>query len=157
MPSKLFANKNKTKSEDLIFKFANKAMVQNFVQDFLVDAVKTCNELIHEAATSKGLEKLPPRLEYRSECSLFKERPDHMVVYDIHSHAPLVTIEVKKPLKKRGLDKYLRVCGQGFDYLMATKMIRNVCPMHITTTVNESYVAWLPESDDTVRKFNTRY
>jgi hypothetical protein len=150
--SHLFVGESGDGSGKVVFDYANENMVQTIVQKFLDDAVTTCNKLIAQYA---GSEKQAPRLQSRSECSMFKARPDHMVVYDMHSHAPLVTIEVKKPLAKGNLLEHSKVCGQGFDYLMATKMSGNVCPMHITTTVDESYVAWLPENDDTVKTFNT--
>ena len=153
--SVLFASKNGdgTESGKLVFKYSNERMVRNIVEKFLDDAVKTCNRLIHKVGGEQGLDNLP-RVAIIIECSMFKQEPDHLVVYDERSYAPLVTVEVDKPLKERGLQKYPKLCGQGFDYLMATKMTGNVCPMHITTTVDESYVAWLPENDKNVKTFN---
>uniref|UniRef100_A0A7S2UKW8 Uncharacterized protein n=1 Tax=Attheya septentrionalis TaxID=420275 RepID=A0A7S2UKW8_9STRA len=74
----------------------------------------------------------PIELRYQLEATIWSEKPDHFVVFDIHSKVPLVTIEVKKPIDT-SLDKFEKVRGQGFDYLSISKVQGNKCPMHITT------------------------
>ena len=160
----LFARKNLDKDGKLILLYNNEAMVQKIVCNILDDAVKTCNELSKQVwgekkKSSGGCHDLPLEFQLASqpESSMFQETPDHhVVVYETRSRAPLVTVEVKKPVPNNIIN-YEQVRGhQGFDYLMATKMCGNICPMHITTTVDESYIAWLPENDETVKEFNQK-
>ena len=155
----LFAWKNGDKDGKL-----NEAMVQNIVCNILDDAVKTYNELSKQVweekkKSSEECHDLLPEFQFQlasqPESSMFQKKLDHFVVFETRSCAPLVTVKVKKPVSD--LLEHEEVHGQGFDYLMATKMSGNLCPMHITTTVeDESYIAWLPENDETVKEFNQK-
>eukprot|EP00978_Attheya_sp_CCMP212_P035563 scaffold155426_cov45-Attheya_sp.AAC.1 len=119
--------------------YYNESDVQHIVRCLLGDAIATCNAIMEVCEN-------PIKLRYQFEANIWSKKPDHFVVFDIHSKVPLVTIEVKKPIDT-SLDKFEKVHGQGFDYLSISKVQGNKFPMHITTTLAEAYVAWLPETD----------
>lgn len=147
------------KNTDGKFTYHNEHDVQSYVDYLLRDAVKTCNEIIKKFWSEAGedSDSTPVELAFRLEPQIWSEKPDHAVVFDTRSNAPLVTIEVKKPLpiNSKPLVEYAKVRGQGFDYLNVSKVQGHSCPMHITTTIEESYVAWLPDNDYVERTFNT--
>lgn len=138
--------KQKKEGQEAIYYF-NESDIQHVVHSLLQDAVETCNALLRKRGSTVNL-------QYRLEANFWSEKPDHAVVFDNRSSAPLVSIEVKKPTdSKRAFSTYDRVLGQGFDYLCVSKLQGHSCPIHIATTMVESYVAWLPENDF-VQKYN---
>ena len=147
------------KNNDGKFTYYNERDVQSYVDYLLQDAVNTCNEIIKKFWSEAGedSDSTPVKLDFRLEPDIWSEKPDHAVVFDTRSNAPLVTIEVKKPLpsSSKPLVEFAKVRGQGFDYLNVSKVQGHSWPMHITTTIEESYVAWLPDNDYVERTFNT--
>ncbi|KAG7361964.1 hypothetical protein IV203_025630 [Nitzschia inconspicua] len=146
--------------------YQNESDIQHIVQILLKDAVAACNNL---------LEKYIPRVDadgevlreesgYRNlqcftEQSLWTDRPDHTVVCDSRSGAPLLTVETKKPItqidgsQRRSLSTYAKTRGQGYNYLRLMQFMAHSHPIHVTTTIEETYVAWL-EDNATMEIYN---
>jgi hypothetical protein len=103
------------------------------------------------------------------------DQPDHAAVFDSYAPGiPLLTIESKKPVvyepkeqqnqppQKDGmvskdhpkLIDFPRVRGQGYNYLRSMQFLGHQQPIHVTTTVNETYVAWL-DGNPSVEDYNT--
>jgi hypothetical protein len=147
--------------------YSNEASIQAFVSDILIDAVDTCNAILNSK-----LGKNEKFLHCTLEQSLWSDRPDHAVVFDSRAGIPLLTTESKKPIvyevkqQKRARQKdavvtkyppklidFPRVRGQGYNYLRSMQFLGHQQPIHVTTTVNETYVAWL-EGNVSVEVYN---
>ncbi|KAG7361973.1 hypothetical protein IV203_025639 [Nitzschia inconspicua] len=149
--------------------YQNESDIQHIVQILLKDAVAACNKL---------LEKYRPRVDadgevlreesgYRilhcfKEKSLWTDRPDHSVVCDSRSGAPLLTVETKKPITQkidgsqgRSLSTYAKTRGQGYDYLRLMQFMGHPHPIHVATTIEETYVAWLQDNHTMEKYSNT--
>jgi hypothetical protein len=83
-------------------------------------------------------------LKFRHEQSIFSQRPDHVVVYDVESNLPIIAVEDKKPASKGILTEY--TAGQVFDYAVSMQSFGHKAPFVVLSSVEETYVTWLDES-----------
>ena len=84
----------------------------------------------------------------RHETSLFAQRPDHLVAYDVSSGLPLLSVEDKKPRGAHvGVQGLETVVGQIFDYAVATRAFGNAAPFVVLTCFSESLLFWLEDND----------
>ena len=127
--------------------YYTEADLQTFVAAAAGDAVQVCNSLFSAIAFDG---KPPPDLVVRQEVSIFSNRPDHIVLLNRTSNAPVFCIEVKKPFdnKQRPFDKPSKLCGQLYDQLRALKGMGNSCPIGAITTFNATYFTMLDSSLD---------
>jgi hypothetical protein len=83
-------------------------------------------------------------LNVRHEQSIFSQRPDHVVVYDVESNLPIIAVEDKKPASKGILTR--NTAGQVFDYAVSMQSCGHKAPFVVLSSVDETYVTWLDES-----------
>lgn len=105
----------------------------------LKDAAKVVETILAEL--NQNTQKL--KLEIRSESSLFTNRLDHAVVFDLESGAPILIVEVKKPHDK--VEKSPKVFGQVYDSLRCAQVFGNPNPFAILTTYSKTRVFWLDD------------
>jgi hypothetical protein len=127
--------KNVSKEADVAF----------FVNLLLRDAVKICNELLSLAAKTVGDGTAEPtKLEVRQEMSIFSNRCDHAVVFDVTSNVPIFCVETKKHFGENfDPNDEKRSFGQFFDQLYAMRLSRLSAPLGAITCFNETYLTCL--------------
>ncbi|KAG7343470.1 hypothetical protein IV203_021415 [Nitzschia inconspicua] len=137
--------------------------IQHIVQVVLEDAVAACNELLRKFRPRAGAsgEILGEEGGYRilqcyREQSLWTDRRDHVVVCDSRSGAPLLTVETKVPVQmaitqsggfqRRSVFTDDKTLGQRYDCLRLMQFMGHQHPIHVTTTIEETSVAWLEDN-----------
>jgi hypothetical protein len=131
------------------FGFSNEAAVQDLTHLALNDAVDICQEMIRIQAErlGKSMEKMPQLVTQR-ERSIFSNRVDHTVVFDLQSQLPLFSIETKKFFNNAIRDgDPNRVYGQSHDQLRAMKAKGHRTPFAAISSFQETLITWL-DSDD---------
>ena len=111
--------------EPLRMPYATEADVSSFIMAALEDAVTLAT-----LATKRTL-------RIRHEYSLFKDRPDHLVVMDAASHDPVLALEDKKPFNG---DVSAIVEGQVFDYMMEMRVLGLQSPYVILSSFERSWL-----------------
>jgi hypothetical protein len=118
-------------------KYSSEADISSLVNYALADAKKIVTALT-------GV-----KLDIRHEYSIFSNRPDHFVVFDNRTGAPVVAVEDKKPWKDG--NKAQHGCGpavgQVFDYLSAMKCFGHAFPFVVLTTFAESTLFWFDDNE----------
>ena len=124
------------------FAYSTEADISNIVSPIVMDAIQL----------ARAVTGIP--FQIRHETSLFSHRPDHLVVFDALSKAPLVAVEDKKPWRdEQGVEEKESVLGQIFDYATAMRAFGSAAPFVVLTCIEESYLFWL--DDDASNKAAT--
>ena len=114
--------------------YSTEADISLLVTLALTDAVKL-------AKYATGL-----NFEVRHEVSLFSQRPDHLVVVDLLTAAPLVAVEDEKPWgKATSVEELGCVLSQVFDYASTIRAFSNVTPFVVLSTFESSLMFWFDE------------
>ena len=113
----------------------NEADISSIIFAALADAVNLANLLFGE------------QLIIRHEHSLFKLRPDQLVVYDEASGLSVPIVEGKQPApKKEESIASATVEGQIFDYALVGKVFGHDAPFVVLTSFEECIAYWLDET-----------
>jgi hypothetical protein len=83
------------------------------------------------------------KLNFRHEQSIFSQRPDHVVVYDVEFNLPIIAVEDKKPAPNI-LTR--NTAGQVFDYAVSMQAFGHKAPFVVLTSLKQTFVTWLDES-----------
>ena len=135
----------KVLSSDAPPSYHTKADVENYVNAALSDATSICNKLIKRvAATNNQSSTKIMTLLVRHEMSLFSNRFDHAVVYDLTSNAPIFCVETKKHFGSEFHESAKNsALGQCLDQLKAMQIMGHPAPIGALTCFNETYLTSL--------------
>ena len=125
----------------------NEAAVAGYVNLALCDAATICNEIVSMTSSASPAEVA--HLTVHPEMSIFSNRCDHLVVFDVTSNMPIFCVETKKHFGKNfDSKKNCRAFGQAFDQLNAMRMGGHPRPSGALTCFNQTYLTCLDREID---------
>ena len=127
--------------------YTNEADVHSFVGRAIDDAVAYMNVLLQHNNSSNGGPSI--ELNYRTECSMFSNRPDHFVISaGYQKYHTMFPVETKK--EHKAVFTSDSVASQVCDYTMLNKMLTGRPSLAILTTFNQSKIVWDGDCKDVV-------
>ena len=127
--------------------YHSEADVATYVNLALTDATTVCNELIKMVASTKSTKTM--ELFVRQEMSIFSNRCDHAVVYDLTSNASIFSVETKKHFGENFHQSMENLAsGQCLDQLKAMYLMGHPLPLGALTCFNETYFTSLSPDID---------
>jgi len=132
--------------------YANESDVHDIIQRGLLDATSICNKALAKLAGVNGCAR-PFELGVRRESVLFSNIPDHVVVFDELSGAPVFCVETKKVWGTL-TDQ---VFGQVFDQLTEMSGRGHPHPFGALTCYDKTHIVWLENasSEDVLKDLTT--
>jgi hypothetical protein len=128
--------------------FTNEASVSLLVGLAIMDAVAYMDELFSQYSASTDNHHI--ELDYRTECSMFSNKPDHYVILvNYQKFQTVFPVEVKKDHEKVFTSS--SVGAQVCDYTMLQKMLTGQPSLAVLTTFNQSKIVWDPDCNNVAK------
>ena len=128
--------------------YYNESDVHMYMNHVLQDAITYISMLLESPESLK--------LMVRSECSMFSNIPDHLVLHARYNNRhTILTVEDKKDHNLVFTSE--KVASQMKDYVMLDRMLHGSPSIAVLSTFNESKICWDPQCDEKMIKDQNRF
>jgi hypothetical protein len=114
--------------------YQSEADISMYIKFALHDAIKMVS----------FIQNISKPLGIRHQQSIFSQRPDHVVVYDVESNVPIIAVEDKKPALPTIFTR--NTAGQVLDYAVSMRSFGHQAPFVVLSSLKQTFVTWLDES-----------